>query len=126
MTKRLSVTVAALTIAAAGCQGTIGGPGDNGGGPGGSTNPDPGNTGKGGNNNTTPPDPNAAGLMPLTRLDRREYNNTIRDLFGDTTNPADAFPEDHDGDFLFRRAGIVSSQDATTLRDAAETVAANA
>ena len=41
-------------------------------------------------------DPNAAGPMPLRRLTRREFNNTIRDLLGDTSNPADAFPVDRD------------------------------
>jgi hypothetical protein len=129
-TQKLSVLfVSAATLAMGGCQGLIGNPGE----------PDPSsgmpgntNTGGGGSGNpgkpdtSKPGDPNAAGLMPLTRLTRREYNNTIRDLFGDTSRPADGFPEDHDGDFLFRRAGTVSSQDATTLRDAAEAVAATA
>jgi hypothetical protein len=75
---------------------------------------------------TTPPapaDPNAAGTMPLTRMTRREYNNTVRDLLGDTSNPADAFPLDRESDFLFRRAGTVSLQDLDTLRDAAQTIA---
>lgn len=31
---------------------------------------------------------------PLRRLTRAEYNNTIRDLLGDTSNPANAFSED--------------------------------
>jgi hypothetical protein len=94
--------------------------------PGGSNPNNPGAGNGNGGGTTSPPDPNAAGLMPLTRLTRREYNNTVRDLFGNTSKPGDAFPEDHDGDFLFRRAGLVSSQDATTLRNAAETVATNA
>src|SRR5438445_12302811 len=112
--QKLSVLfVSAATLAMGGCQGLIGNPGE----------PDPGsgmpgntNTGGGGSGNpinpgmSKPADPNAAGLMPLTRLTRREYNNTIRDLFGNTSRPADGFPEDHDGDFLFRRAGTVSSQ----------------
>jgi hypothetical protein len=29
---------------------------------------------------------------PIRRLSRFEYNNTVRDLLGDTTRPADAFP----------------------------------
>ncbi|HEY2900494.1 MAG TPA: DUF1592 domain-containing protein [Polyangia bacterium] len=130
------MSLAAVSIAIAGCQGSIGGPG--GSEPGGSTNPggsnnpgSPGSTGPGstpgGNpSSNTPADPNAAGPMPLTRLTRREYNNTVRDLFNDNTNPANALPDDHDGDFLYRRFGIVTSQDATTLRDAAEAVAGNA
>ncbi len=32
------------------------------------------------------------GPSPLRRLTRTEYNNTVRDLLGDTTRPADAFP----------------------------------
>jgi hypothetical protein len=67
-------------------------------------------------------DPNAAGLRPLRRLTRREYNNTVRDLLGDTSRPADSFPEDSDETFLFRRAGLVAQQDATVLRSAAETL----
>src|SRR5688572_32521191 len=68
----------------------------------------------------TPPggDPTAAGPQPLRRLDRREFNNTIRDLLGDTTNPADKFPTDRDSDFLFRHAGVVTSQDYATIQEA--------
>jgi hypothetical protein len=64
--------------------------------------------------------------MPLRRLDRREYNNTVRDLLGDMTRPADRFPADRDSEFLFRVAGQVSSQDYSTLREAAESLAAAA
>ena len=136
MTKFSLVSIAAVSLAMAGCQGTISGPGNSA--PGGNNAPVGTGTSTGGTGNPVTPggsvglvnskpgDPNAAGLMPLTRLNRREYNNTIRDLLGDTSNPADTFPDDHDGDFLFRRAGIVTSQDATTLRDAAEALAANA
>ena len=38
----------------------------------------------------TPADPTLAGPKPLRRLDTREYNNTVRDLLGDTTGPASA------------------------------------
>jgi Protein of unknown function (DUF1592)/Protein of unknown function (DUF1588)/Protein of unknown function (DUF1595)/Protein of unknown function (DUF1585)/Protein of unknown function (DUF1587) len=71
-------------------------------------------------------DANAVGPRPLSRLSRREYNNTVRDLLGDTTRPADAFPEDHDRTFLFRRAGLVATQDADLLGSAAEALAATA
>lgn len=71
-------------------------------------------------------DPNAVGPRPLTRLSRREYNNTVRDLLGDATRPADAFPEDHDRAFLFRRAGLVATQDADLLSSAAQALAATA
>jgi hypothetical protein len=32
--------------------------------------------------------------VPLRRLTNEEYNNTVRDLLGDTTRPADSFPPD--------------------------------
>lgn len=35
--------------------------------------------------------------VTLHRLNRAEYNNTVRDLLGDTTNPADDFPDDDFG-----------------------------
>jgi hypothetical protein len=73
-----------------------------------------------------PGDPNTAGPMPLRRLTRREYNNTIRDLLGDTSKPADSFPPDQESDFTFRRAGLVATVDATRLGGAAESLAAAA
>jgi hypothetical protein len=75
---------------------------------------------------TTKADPNAAGPMPLRRLTNREYNNTVRDLLGDTTSPANQFPADRDETFLFPQAGTVAVQDAKLLRTAAETLAAAA
>jgi hypothetical protein len=40
------------------------------------------------------------GPSPIRRLNRAEYNNTIRDLLGDTTRPADAFVrEEEQGGF---------------------------
>lgn len=36
----------------------------------------------------------AAGAAPLRRLTRTEYDNTVRDLLGDASKPASAFPED--------------------------------
>lgn len=65
----------------------------------------------------------SAGPRPLTRLSRREYNNTVRDLLGDSTRPADEFADDHDRTFLFRRAGLVATQDAELLRTGAEALA---
>jgi hypothetical protein len=82
----------------------------------------PGSPGSPGSPGGPPPDPNAAGPQPLRRLDRREYNNTVRDLLGDTSHPADRFPSDRDSDFTFRQAGLVSSLDYATIQDAAETL----
>jgi hypothetical protein len=71
-----------------------------------------------------PADPNAAGPMPLLRLNIREYNNTVRDLLGVNTSPADAFPLDVDAQgFTFHRYGIVSTLDASRLQEAAEGLA---
>ncbi|HLV81486.1 MAG TPA: DUF1592 domain-containing protein, partial [Chthonomonadaceae bacterium] len=42
----------------------------------------------------TKPDP---GRILLHRLSRTEYNNTVRDLFGVTSRPADSFPADGGG-----------------------------
>lgn len=36
------------------------------------------------------------GPSPMRRLTKREYNNTVRDLLGDTTAPANAFPPEDD------------------------------
>ncbi|MEO8213720.1 MAG: DUF1592 domain-containing protein, partial [Myxococcales bacterium] len=89
----------------------------------------PGPTGTGGV--ATPVDPNAAGPMPIRRLTQREYNNTVRDLLGDNTRPADGFPpDDHlDGvtdNYAFPVAPVVDSLLASRLRDAASSVAAAA
>jgi hypothetical protein len=141
--QKFTSVVLLLVGTAFGCTGTIG---DVGGsrsgsgsssGPGGTSNPGPGGVippgggvlppgGSGGGGSGTAPgaaaDPNAAGEMPLRRLTRREYNNTVRDLLGDTSNPADGFPLDKD-EFLYHRAGLVSSQDLDTLKDAAQALA---
>ncbi|HKQ71444.1 MAG TPA: DUF1592 domain-containing protein, partial [Polyangiaceae bacterium] len=71
-------------------------------------------------------DPKAAGPRPLARLSRREYNNTVHDLLGDTTHPADQFSDDKEQAFLFRRADLVSAHDADLLRSAAEALASAA
>lgn len=58
-------------------------------------------TGEIGSNETGPPSeppgtPSGrdAGRVTLHRLNRVEYNNTVRDLLGVTSNPGDAFPAD--------------------------------
>ena len=38
-----------------------------------------------------------AGRAPIRRLTRFEFNNTVRDLLGDTTFPGDAFPSEESG-----------------------------
>lgn len=68
-------------------------------------------------------DPNAAGPMPLRRLSRIEYNNTVAELLGDTSHPADDFPPDEAGATPFPVAGDVDSLVASRLADAAEALA---
>jgi hypothetical protein len=115
----IGITLATLTA----CEGSISGPS---GGPDGALGPGvvgPGGVGTGGTANA---DPNAAGPRPLSRLTRREYNNTVRDLLGDDSSPANDFADDRDRDFLFRRAGLVATQDADLLSSAAEALATRA
>jgi hypothetical protein len=142
----------AVWLAGAGCIGSIDGSGRGGSsgpspgqgqmpGPSGPGGPAPVNPGPGGGPDPSAPIPpplgpgggqmapldlEAAGPQPLRRLDRREYNNTVRDLLGDTTRPADRFPSDRDTDFLFRHTGPVTSQDYATIQEAAEGLAAAA
>ena len=53
----------------------------------------------------TPPDP---GCVTARRLNRAEYNNTIRDLLGVDVHPADDFPQDDSG-YGFDNIGDVLS-----------------
>lgn len=87
--------------------------------PGGGTGSGPGSTG----GSTTPAALNGAGPMPLQRLTNEEYDNTVRDLLGDSSRPADQFATDRQASFEFRRGGDVALQDATLFRGAAETLA---
>jgi hypothetical protein len=61
--------------------------------------------------------------MPLRRLTQAEYNNTVRDLLGVQTNPANNFPTDVDANFIFRRYGDVATLDASRMQEAAEAMA---
>jgi hypothetical protein len=68
------------------------------------------------------------GRVGLQRLSRAEYNRTVRDLFGVTSAPADAFPPDSATSSFDNNAKslTVSPQLAELLFDAAEDVAAQA
>jgi hypothetical protein len=68
-------------------------------------------------------DPNAAGPMPLRRLSRIEYNNTVADLLGDTSHPADDFPPDESSGTPFPVAGDADSLVVSRLAEAAESLA---
>ncbi len=67
----------------------------------------------------------AAGAAPLRRLTRTEYNNTVRDLLGDGSNPADAFPQDESLSG-FSSGASVSPLLAELYMSAAEDLAATA
>ncbi len=68
------------------------------------------------------------GVAPLRRLLESEYNNTVRDLLGDTSNPANAFPPDQKvGDFSNTATALtVSPLLAQSYEAAAEQIATNA
>jgi hypothetical protein len=68
------------------------------------------------------------GRAPLRRLTRFEYNNTVRDLLGDTTRPADAFASEELGNGFGNEADAqsVSSLLAEQYSTAAEAIATRA
>lgn len=68
------------------------------------------------------------GRVGLQRLTRAEYNRTVRDLFGITSNPADAFPPDSATNGFDNNAASLttSPQLAKLFLDTAEAVAAEA
>ena len=84
--------VAALGLVVLGCTGAIGGEGEN------AVN-----------------DQVAKGLCvvdtPIRRLTRFEYNNTVRDLLGDTTNPADILPPEEEVAGFNNQAGALTTSD---------------
>jgi hypothetical protein len=114
----IGVSLAALVACDGAIDGATGGPGGSG--------PGPLNGAGNGSGGSVGVNANGAGPRPLYRLTRREYNNTVRDLLGDSTRPADEFPDDRDRSFLFRRSGLVATQDADLLRTTAETLAKTA
>jgi hypothetical protein len=68
----------------------------------------------------------SAAPMPLRRLGRREYDNTIRDLLGDATHPAAGFPREPLGDSGFASPAAVSVLDAQLQIEAVEGLARTA
>lgn len=67
------------------------------------------------------------GRSPLRRLTATEYNNTVRDLMGDTTYPADRFPPPEEANGFLNNADAYQTTDLhiEAYFDAAETLAAN-
>ncbi|HVJ16160.1 MAG TPA: DUF1592 domain-containing protein [Polyangiaceae bacterium] len=79
-------------------------------------NPAPGPMASGGGGGTTATSSNPLcqdgkvrpGRAPLRRLTRFEYNNTVRDLLGDTTKPANDFPSEELGNGFGNDADTLS------------------
>ena len=74
------------------------------------------------------PDAPIADITPLppvmSRLSKLEYNNTVRDLFGINSNPADALPQDTYGQFKNDNASLtVTSVAIEKFFEAAEDIA---
>ncbi len=110
-----------IAIAAVACIGSIGADGSD------IRVPDAGAlaTGSKADDVCTTPSP---GDAPLRRLTQAEYNNTVRDLLGDSSNPANSFPPDQKvGEFSNTAISLtVSPLLAQSYESAAETLAANA
>ncbi len=70
------------------------------------------------------PEPNTAGA-PFRRLTRTEYNNTVRDLLGITSRPADTFPPEEQANGFSNNSEVlgVSQVLAEQYMQAAETLA---
>ncbi len=84
---RISILPVALLVA---CNGGGGGAGKNGT----TTQPSTGSTGSTTETPTTASEGYDPGRKTLHRLNRAEYNNTVRDLLGTDQTPADSFPMD--------------------------------
>jgi hypothetical protein len=68
-----------------------------------------------------------AAPAPLRRLTNEEYDNTVRDLLGDTSRPADAFaPDEAVGGFENNTVSPVTQTLVERYMDAAESLAARA
>ena len=114
-TERLSLFLACAAIGASGCRGDIG---DMKEGMGAEGTPGPGEVGAPGTPGVHPLPPasdacrNAAaqpGASPLRRMNRIEYNNTVRDLLNDATAPASQFPDEEIA------LGFTNNADAQTV-----------
>jgi hypothetical protein len=81
-----------------------------------------GGGGEGNEDDGTPDCEPALAPSPLRRLTRAEYDHTIRDLLGDTSAPAQAFPPD-ENTFGYAVGGAVSVLQAEQFAEAAEALA---
>jgi hypothetical protein len=120
----------AVALTGLGCSGAIdkGDPAAPGGpGPSGAGGQGPGQVPGGQGGNGQPQVPGVPGKAVFHRLNRVEYNNTIRDLLGDASNPGNAFASDQDSAKSgYFTGGAISANDATHLLEATEKLAAAA
>jgi hypothetical protein len=117
-----------LAMLAAACSAGTGAPSVQGKEPGGppGVRPPPGGTGVG--DPAGPCTSDEPSFSPLRRLTRQEYNNTVRDLLGDTSAPADRFPADEVSGGFGNNAAVLSVSPllAEKYQEAAEALAARA
>jgi hypothetical protein len=132
---RFPKLLAAAALVGLGCTGQIsqGTPGP------GRTDPAGGPSGPGGGSGPGPAGGPGGGAMSMPgasseelrgvfrRLNRLEYDNTIRDLLGDSSRPATGFAADQDSARSgFFAGGAIANADASHLLEATEALAANA
>lgn len=135
-TRQKSILVRATFVASMflyACTGAVGGgngagPDESGRGGSGTAGTDNGSVGGGTTNSGGTSAPIEVGPMPLIRLTRAEYTDTIRWLFGDPTlTPATAFSLEAGSESGFAKAQVtVGVKDARDFREAAEVIAAKA
>jgi hypothetical protein len=120
-----------LALALLGCTGKVGESNDPG-----NPNPNPNPTDPG-NPNPQPPIPTQPGTPPgpiaapgtatFRRLTKAEYNNTVRELLGDNSSPASAFPPDTDSSKSgYFRGGAIAPVDAGRLLEITDKLASDA
>jgi hypothetical protein len=126
-------TVGVLAVAGAGCRGNVGGTSQAGmptAGAAGGSDGVAGGTGTAGVTGAAGAvaGPLVPGRSPLRRLSRVEYDNTVRDLLGDTTQPAQSFEPDTLAEGFTNNADTqnVGTSLAQQYLTAAETLSVNA
>jgi hypothetical protein len=127
---RLAGLAAGIAFVGVGCTGQVGDqlqPGAGGTGNIGMDGAGGSGVGPGGGGNVGPTGTDAPGAATFRRLSRFEYNNTVRDLLGDSSAPANSFaPDTQAGKSGFLIGGTVAQTDAADLLGATESLAATA
>lgn len=108
--------------AASGTGGTSAAAGGTAGATGGTASTSGGTSGAGGTGATppveqTPPAPANPGTVTVRRLNRVEYDNTVRDLLGTSLRPAEEFQADSVGNGIFDTVGAAASLSPAAVRD---------